>query len=354
MVDLSNIGPHRKALPSRFRLHTIPDILNQPPRQYLVKKLMGVRELSVWYGQPKTGKSFLALELARCVSTGESFFGYQTTKTPVLYVMAEGSGGAKKRFQAMTKTRKMPDESDFAVIPTRPDILDNGDVDEIIKAAQSMSAGLVILDTLNRTMSGSENSDQDMPSYVAGCDRIREQASTHVAVVHHSGKDKKKGLRGHSSLFGALDLCVRVEKWKARNRFVVEANKDDEEGVVKLFKLDPIVVEQDEDGENVTSLVVSPDVSAKDEEVQLLLEQDEREQVLAQLRLEPLPWDWRSTRWVGHLIADAMGFHVVNDRTEIIAVMKRWEQAGFLVKEARIDPQDRKKKPFAICSSGEI
>jgi hypothetical protein len=51
---------------------------NQARREPLIKRLLGVGELSIWYGAPKTGKSFLVTDAALAVAAAaEQWFSYR-------------------------------------------------------------------------------------------------------------------------------------------------------------------------------------------------------------------------------------------------------------------------------------
>jgi RecA-family ATPase len=56
----------------------------------------------------------------------------------------------------------------------------------------------VVLDTLNRSLTGSESSDEDMGNYIKAADELREQFDCLVPIVHHCGHDETRP-RGHSS-----------------------------------------------------------------------------------------------------------------------------------------------------------
>jgi AAA domain len=53
---------------------------------------------------------------------------------------------------------------------------------------QSGTPILVVLDTLNRSLRGSESSDEDMTAYLNAADAIRETFNCVVVIVHHCGE----------------------------------------------------------------------------------------------------------------------------------------------------------------------
>ena len=70
---------------------------------------------------------------------------------------------------------------------------------------------LIIIDTLFRALSGgNENSPDDMCNLVKHTDKVRHTLKAHLCVIHHSGKDRAKGARGHSLLRAATDTELEV------------------------------------------------------------------------------------------------------------------------------------------------
>lgn len=58
-----------------------------------------------------------------------------------------------------------------------------------------------------------------------------------VVLVHHTGKDTAQGMRGHSSLFAALDGAIEVKRNNAGRTWTVAKTKDGEDGKTTAFKL---------------------------------------------------------------------------------------------------------------------
>src|ERR671910_3644702 len=87
------------------------------------------------------------------------------------------------------------------------------------ETATGSFATAVGLDTLNRSLTGSESSDEDMSSYVNAADAIREAFTCFVGIVHHCGIDSSRP-RGHTSLTGAVDAQIAVKR-DASDRVIV-------------------------------------------------------------------------------------------------------------------------------------
>lgn len=132
-------------------------------------------------------------------------------------------------------------------------------------AAVIPAGAVVFLDTLNRAAPTSdENSSKDMGEILEGAKRLQALTGGLVVLVHHAGKDKRRGLRGHSSLFAALDAAIEVVRAEGGRKWHVAKSKDGQEGNSHPFKLQAVMLGTDEYGDPITSCVVVPDTAAND------------------------------------------------------------------------------------------
>ena len=114
----------------------------------------------------------------------------------------------------------------------------------------------IVLDTLNRSLKGSESSDEDMGDYVKAADALREAFECAVIVVHHCGIDGTRP-RGHTSLTGAVDAQLSVKREVGDVIVVtVDMMKDGAQGDTIASTLEVVDVGIDEDGEPITSCII--------------------------------------------------------------------------------------------------
>lgn len=250
-------SPTRGRAFGRLRLLSLADAASAPPRHYLLKGLVAPGELSLWWGAPKCGKSFLLLRLGYGLAVGRRMFGRRAKPCRVLYVAAEGEGGFEGRLLALREA--LGDAGDAFQYIAQPTIvgLPGTDLSDLITAALKMRADMVVLDTLARTFGeGDENTAKDMGGFIAACDRLRAETGAHVAVIHHGRKDGGSS-RGSGALLGAADLIVRVEKGAEGkpSRAIVEAAKDDADGDELAFRLRVIDLGRDEDGDQRSTCI---------------------------------------------------------------------------------------------------
>ena len=245
----------------RYTFSTADELANRPIPAYRIKDVLPRDGVAAVFGPSTDGKSFVVLDLAFALADGRDFFGYRVKPCDVLYIALEGGAGMSKRVRAYKKQygATCGERLHFLTLPFV--LLYSDDVDDLVAAVREAGIrdGLIVIDTLNAAIpGGDENGSVDMGRAIQAAKRIGEECGGIVVLIHHSGKDPTKGLRGHSSLFAALDTVIEVSRTGDHREWKLNKAKDGKEGVMHSFRLEVIEVGTDEDGEPVTSCVVVP------------------------------------------------------------------------------------------------
>ena len=95
-----------------------------------------------------------------------------------------------------------------------------------------------------------------MGEIIAGANHLQRLIGGLVLLVHHTGKDASKGLRGHSSLHAALDAAIEVRRNGDQREWLIAKSKDGEDGQSNYFGLEVVELGRDEDNEPITSCVI--------------------------------------------------------------------------------------------------
>lgn len=249
--------PTNGPAPSRFKLSTGDFMQDLPPLEWRIKDVLPARGLAAIYGPPSSGKSFLALDMACAIADGGSWFGHSVKPSPVVYVALEGEHGFPKRIKAWQKynSRVFPADLYFVLDPFCLNAMK--DIEELAEVCPT--GCVLIIDTLNRASPNlDENSSKDMSTILSACKRLAFLTQGLLVLVHHTGKDETRGLRGHSSLLAALDASIEVSRSIDQRAWSIRKSKDDNDEVWHGFKL---IVEQvgfDEDDDPITSCAVEP------------------------------------------------------------------------------------------------
>lgn len=251
--------------PARFKLLGAADFHTLPRLVWLIHGVLPATGSASVFGVRGSGKSFLYLDMIAALATGTPWFGYRVPQAcRVVVIVLEGEAGFRQRVAAWEKfnERAFPASVRFIFQPFS--IMEEVDVVQLAAAIYADGgADVVVIDTLNRAALGAdENSSQDMGRIIKGTQMLQTLVGGVVVLVHHAGKEPGKGLRGHSSLAGALDLCIEVARTGERREWRLDKVKDGEDGAVHAFRLQRVDIGADDDGEPIASMVVRAETEA--------------------------------------------------------------------------------------------
>jgi hypothetical protein len=251
-------GPREKSK-RRFTLRRFGAITVGSDLVYLVKGIIPRAGLIVIWGPPKCGKSFWTFDVAMHPALGRDYRGRRVQQGAVVYLALEGGKGFERRVEAFRRHHSVTDAPFFLITDRTNLVTDHAALVEAIRKELGPDTPvLVVIDTLNRSLAGSESKDEDMAKYIHAADAIREAFGCAVAIVHHCGVDGSRP-RGHTSLGGAVDAQLAVKRDAANNIVVeVEWMKDGPEGDEIVSRLEPIEVGTDADGAPIDSCVIVP------------------------------------------------------------------------------------------------
>jgi hypothetical protein len=227
------------------------------------------------YGPPKSGKTFLMLDLALAIVRAQQadWMGHEIVEHgPILYVACEGYAGFWRRTRAAAGV--LADE--FVTMEGRLTLIESSDngrtyaphPDDIIAAVWDMTRKLgrfpvgAFVDTVFRSFgTGNVNASDHMNAYLAALQTIADLGIA-VFPIHHAGKTTGTPI-GSTSLMAAADTIILVEKVKEDDdtdnvhRWCIEMAKDDAATGWRGFLLEVVQVGPNARGKQVTSCKVT-------------------------------------------------------------------------------------------------
>lgn len=265
----NTFGDLRSILPNllfKSKMIMARDLLHEPLQvKWLVKNWIPVESIGMFHGPSACGKTNMALDLLLSVSCGQSDWHGFKIREPrkVVYLCGEGLTGVKKRIRAWLTYKEVADPGDFAIFPLPLDLDSPQGELEIRENIDSLPwrPDIIVIDTVNRYMSGDENSAQDTRIFLNAVDRIRTAYSCTGLYIHHTGNDENAQNRGRGSSAwrGALDFEVSIHVDQESGCRVVQQvkMKDSELGepMFGFIKGVEIPGELDEDGDIITGSV---------------------------------------------------------------------------------------------------
>jgi AAA domain len=245
----------------RFKLLSIKDLEDLPPPTWLIDGIIEDNVLGVLYGGSGDGKSFVALDYALSIASDVKWQGRGVTGGQVVYVVAEGGRGIKKRVDAWIIANRVSAPTDMFLILDAVQFTDPAHVDALLSQIQerAIAPRLIIIDTLARCFNGDENSSKEMGEFIAACSQVKQRTGATVLAIHHTGKVTTKGERGSSALRAAADVMIRVSKDHSIVKIDVDKQKDDEPITGIRLRLTQVVVGRDDLGNELTSCILTPD-----------------------------------------------------------------------------------------------
>lgn len=243
----------------RFKLLTADELRALPPLKWRVHGVLPSVGLAAIYGPSMSGKSFIAIDLASAIAEGAKWFGRRVKAAPVVYAALEGERGIKPRAGAWEAQNGRAVGFRTMLDPFRLD--DPVQVTELADVVnRELGPGaVIIIDTLNRAApTADENSSEGMGAILEGAKALQRLTQGLVILVHHTGKDVDRGMRGHSSLLAALDGSIEVSRSADGRVWRVAKSKDGGDGDTYAFGLAVVDLGVDEFGDPVTSCVIEP------------------------------------------------------------------------------------------------
>jgi len=250
-----------------FKIESWQSVKDEPVN-WLIEGVIPEKSFVALYGPPASFKSFIAMDIAECIASGRDWLGNKINGTgPVLYIAGEGHGGIGARIAAIKQHHNTPDDAQVYVVRSQINLRSSVDdflalisaIDELVKEL-GVDLRMIIIDTLARAFGGgNENSSDDMGAFIQATGKIQNRYRCSLMLLHHAGKDTTKGLRGHSSLLGAVDTQMEIMRFPETTKglILMSKQKDGEDGQRYGFEAITVDIDRSDLGlENGSSLVI--------------------------------------------------------------------------------------------------
>ena len=250
-----------------FKIESWQSVKDEPVN-WLIQDVIPEKSFVALYGPPASFKSFIAMDIAECIASGRDWLGKKINGTgPVLYIAGEGHGGIGARIAAIKQHHKTPDSSQVYVVRSQINLRSSVEdftalivaIDELVQEL-GVDLRMIVIDTLARAFGGgNENSSDDMGAFIQATGKIQNRYKCSLMLLHHAGKDTTKGLRGHSSLLGAVDTQMEIMRFPETTKglILMSKQKDGEDGQRYGFEAITVDIDRSELGlENGSSLVI--------------------------------------------------------------------------------------------------
>jgi hypothetical protein len=179
-------------------------------------------------------------------AAGLSWFGAKIEPGTVVYLAGEDRPGVEARAVAAARSMKLPlDDLPFEFMSPGP-IHTAGWAASLtealreIQTRQEKPLAAVFLDTLGSVFGGSDpNDSSQMNEATKAMETIASEFACAFVAIHHTGKDKARGLRGAQVLEDNLDTVIFLDRLRSGEISIcVEKQRNGSPGYSMTFRLD--------------------------------------------------------------------------------------------------------------------
>jgi RecA-family ATPase len=243
----------------RFTLIQANTFAKQTSVKWVIKNVLPEVGLAMVYGESGCGKTFFILDTCLAIARGINWNGHVIKAAhKVVYIAAEGVLGISTRMKAYAEFNGVKlSDLPFYIITDSLNLQTNDDKPLIESILAQGGADVVVIDTLAQVTPGAnENSGEHMGAVLKRCQNLMVQLDCLVILIHHSGKDTNRGSRGWSGIKAAMDTEIKITAKAGESVATISKQKDGESGKTFAFNLESVSLDDDEDGDAITSCVV--------------------------------------------------------------------------------------------------
>lgn len=193
-------------------------IRNVPQKEWMIEGLFGAKDIVFIYGQPSTGKTFVAIDLMMTAISGKAFADTFKAVRPLTVAMVVGEGGTsiRDRLVASEDYHVTPEWADYFIFANGLQFYEDDDGEEIDSFIrewlrfEKKPLDILIIDTYAMsTIGADENSAKATGKVLSNARKIADALGCAIIFVHHTTKNGSAE-RGSSSLRAAADMMIEI------------------------------------------------------------------------------------------------------------------------------------------------
>lgn len=240
------------------------------PQQWLIKNMVPRRGVVQLVGASGCGKSAVALWIAAHVIEGEAFYEAKVVRPgAVLWLAAEGGDEVIPRLEALHSMGILRRPAPFAHLIDVPRLLDSQAEEKVLQLVQQGSddlraefdvdVSLIVIDT-SAAAAGhdNENDNAEAQRLFNLLQKVAREFDCAVLVIDHFGKNgSDRGTRGASAKDAAADARFALAMNHGVGQIDLVKLRGGATRMIGHYKLEPVVLGHDGDGEAVTAVIAS-------------------------------------------------------------------------------------------------
>jgi len=235
---------------------------------YVIDRIIPERDITLFSGDGGTGKSYIVLELARCVAKAKPFLGKFEIHKPGRVLLVDYENGPL-RMCVRSRSMGIPKDSEIHIVDDEAitgDFIDKpAGMHQVLSMVKQIQPVVTIIDSCTASMSGDENNPRDTRSYFTNLKRIAKRGDTSILLIHHNRKvialnqvSAKERVRGSTDFINAPSTAFALEKVKDNLRKFLQTKARD------FADIDPIGLLFNRDEETGSFTIALGELPAQD------------------------------------------------------------------------------------------
>lgn len=229
---------------NRFDVFTLDKLSEKFQKNWIIDNILSENSLSIIYGRAGCGKTSFILNLILSLSQKSiKKFADKNIKKygKTLYITGEGVDGLYKRINSWSSYNDINKKDINTVFLPLSNIDINNYMTQskfintlVDVLSQNPDIFIIVIDTISN-FNISENSSSSINNFVSLLRKNFNGKKISIILIHHSGKDINKGIRGSSNFLAIADTVFKLEKQNKENKGVcvnvkitIEKQKDGE------------------------------------------------------------------------------------------------------------------------------
>jgi len=194
--------------------------------EWTIERHIPKGSITLVFGKGGIGKTWLLLDMARCIGSGIPFLGFETNKAPVIFIDFENPLAVLN-----TRTQTLGDTEDVHFWRVNNDKMKAPKLDsKEWEQYKCLPAGAVLIfDTLRASQSRDENASNEMSLIMNRLKELRDSGFT-IILLHHTAKNSDNVAKGSTAIVDLADHILgltRVKKKRDGQEIVVDDDDND-------------------------------------------------------------------------------------------------------------------------------
>jgi hypothetical protein len=194
--------------------------------EWMVDQIIPKQGITLLFGKGGIGKTWLVMDLARCIGSGESWLGYETQQASVIFIDFENPLSV-----LVTRAKRLGDAKNVRFWRSgnreiQPPKLDSAEWEQYKELPEG---AVLIFDTLRASQGGDENDSREMSKVMNRMKELRDMGFT-VILLHHTAKCAPNTSKGSTAIVDLADHNLGLTRVKQKEGGKDTVADDDVEG----------------------------------------------------------------------------------------------------------------------------